>query len=160
EIDAGARNITVVTTGDTGIALPGGREQVTVAISNLISNAVSYSPDSTSVVVNARRVDDMVEIAVTDQGIGIPTAELDRIFERFYRVDPARHRSTGGTGLGLSIVKHVAATHGGDIRVWSVEGHGSTFTLVLPRAVEADGHTPTSHPTPPDTGDHQEGTVT
>lgn len=132
EIDAGARNITVVTSGDTGIALPGGREQVTVAISNLIANAVSYSPDSTSVVVNTRRVDDMVEIAVTDQGIGIPAAELDRIFERFYRVDPARHRSTGGTGLGLSIVKHVAATHGGDIRVWSVEGHGSTFTLSLP----------------------------
>ena len=76
----------------------------------------------------------MVEISVVDQGIGIPSGELDRIFERFYRVDPARHRSTGGTGLGLSIVKHVAATHGGEIRVWSVEGQGSTFTLTLPRA--------------------------
>ena len=75
----------------------------------------------------------MVDITVTDQGIGIPAAELDRIFERFYRVDPARHRSTGGTGLGLSIVKHVAATHGGEVRVWSVEGQGSTFTLSLPR---------------------------
>jgi len=70
---------------------------------------------------------------VVDQGIGIPTTEIDRIFERFYRVDPARHRSTGGTGLGLSIVKHVAATHGGEVRVWSVEGQGSTFTLTLPR---------------------------
>ena len=74
-----------------------------------------------------------VEISVTDQGIGIPADEIDRIFERFYRVDPARHRSTGGTGLGLSIVKHVAATHGGEVRVWSVEGQGSTFTLTLPR---------------------------
>ena len=70
---------------------------------------------------------------MTDQGIGIPASEIDRIFERFYRVDPARHRSTGGTGLGLSIVKHVAASHGGDVRVWSVEGQGSTFTLTLPR---------------------------
>ena len=75
----------------------------------------------------------MVDITVTDQGIGIPADELDRIFERFYRVDPARHRSTGGTGLGLSIVKHVAASHGGEVRVWSVEGQGSTFTLTLPR---------------------------
>ena len=75
----------------------------------------------------------MVEISVVDQGIGIPPDEIDRIFERFYRVDPARHRSTGGTGLGLSIVKHVAATHGGEVRVWSVEGQGSTFTLTLPR---------------------------
>jgi two-component system sensor histidine kinase SenX3 len=69
---------------------------------------------------------------VVDQGIGIPAGDIDRIFERFYRVDPARHRSTGGTGLGLSIVKHVAATHGGDISVWSVQGQGSTFTLTLP----------------------------
>ena len=75
----------------------------------------------------------MVDLTVTDQGIGIPPGEIDRIFERFYRVDPARHRSTGGTGLGLSIVKHVAASHGGDVRVWSVEGQGSTFTLTLPR---------------------------
>ena len=75
----------------------------------------------------------MVDLTVTDQGIGIPASEIDRIFERFYRVDPARHRSTGGTGLGLSIVKHVAASHGGEVRVWSVEGQGSTFTLSLPR---------------------------
>ena len=83
--------------------------------------------------VSAKGLPDVVEISVVDQGIGIPEREVDRIFERFYRVDPARHRSTGGTGLGLSIVKHVAATHGGDIRVWSVEGQGSTFTLTLPR---------------------------
>jgi two-component system sensor histidine kinase SenX3 len=87
------------------------------------------------VLVAVRGLEDSVEIAVTDQGIGIPANDLDRIFERFYRVDPARHRSTGGTGLGLSIVKHVAATHGGEIRVWSIEGQGSTFTLTLPRSV-------------------------
>jgi two-component system, OmpR family, sensor histidine kinase SenX3 len=81
----------------------------------------------------------MVEVSVVDQGIGIPADEIDRIFERFYRVDPARHRSTGGTGLGLSIVKHVAATHGGEVRVWSVEGQGSTFTLTLPRYFPARG---------------------
>jgi len=111
----------------------GNREQVTVAVSNLVANAVNYSPDRSSVLVATRAVDDVVEISVTDQGIGIPTGEIDRIFERFYRVDPARHRSTGGTGLGLSIVKHVAASHGGEVKVWSVEGQGSTFTLTLPR---------------------------
>ena len=86
-------------------------------------------------VVAARTDEMMVDLTVTDQGIGIPAGEIDRIFERFYRVDPARHRSTGGTGLGLSIVKHVAASHGGEVRVWSVEGQGSTFTLSLPRRV-------------------------
>jgi two-component system sensor histidine kinase SenX3 len=132
-IDAQARGISVVSSGERGLKVLGNREQVTVAISNLVANAVNYSPDRSSVLVATRAVDDFVEISVTDQGIGIPTTEIDRIFERFYRVDPARHRSTGGTGLGLSIVKHVAATHGGDIRVWSVEGQGSTFTLTLPR---------------------------
>ena len=89
----------------------------------------------------------MVEISVVDQGIGIPSQEIERIFERFYRVDPARHRSTGGTGLGLSIVKHVAATHGGEVRVWSVEGQGSTFTLTLPQHSDQriDQH-PDQHP--------------
>jgi two-component system sensor histidine kinase SenX3 len=132
-IDAQARAISVVSSGEKGLKVLGNREQVTVAVSNLVANAVNYSPDRSSVLVATRAVDDVVEISVTDQGIGIPTGEIDRIFERFYRVDPARHRSTGGTGLGLSIVKHVAATHGGDIRVWSVEGQGSTFTLTLPR---------------------------
>ena len=83
----------------------------------------------------------------SDQGIGIPTPRLDRIFERFYRVDPARHRATGGTGLGLSIVKHVAATHGGDVRVWTVEGQGSTFTLALPLASRQEtGPQPAARP--------------
>ena len=122
--------------------LLGNSEQVAVAVSNLVANAVAYSPEGSTVVVGATGHDLSVDISVTDQGIGIPASEIDRIFERFYRVDPARHRSTGGTGLGLSIVKHVAASHGGEVRVWSVEGQGSTFTLTLPRkpgfpAVEA-----------------------
>jgi two-component system sensor histidine kinase SenX3 len=131
--DAGAKDITLVANGTKGLSLLGNREQVAVAIGNLVANAIAYSPEGSSVVVSAKEADLSVDLSVTDQGIGIPAAEIDRIFERFYRVDPARHRSTGGTGLGLSIVKHVAASHGGDVRVWSVEGQGSTFTLTLPR---------------------------
>lgn len=132
-IDAEAKQITVVQDGDRGLVALGSTDQVAVAVGNLVANAVAYSPDGSTVVVSARTDDLMVEITVTDQGIGIPADELDRIFERFYRVDPARHRSTGGTGLGLSIVKHVAASHGGEVRVWSSPGHGSSFTLTLPR---------------------------
>jgi two-component system sensor histidine kinase SenX3 len=132
-IDANAKGISVVTGGTSGLKVFGSEEQVTAAVANLVANAVSYSEDDATVLVTTRAADGNVEISVVDQGIGIPTTEIDRIFERFYRVDPARHRSTGGTGLGLSIVKHVAATHGGEVRVWSVEGQGSTFTLTLPR---------------------------
>src|SRR5690349_3500304 len=82
---------------------------------------------------------DLIEIAVTDQGIGISEKDRERVFERFYRVDPARSRATGGTGLGLAIVKHVAASHGGEVTVWSSEGQGSTFTLRLPEAGSARG---------------------
>jgi two-component system, OmpR family, sensor histidine kinase SenX3 len=78
--------------------------------------------------------DGIVEIAVTDQGIGIPEEDLERVFERFYRIDPARSRHTGGSGLGLSIVKHVVQNHGGDVRVWSQPHSGSTFTIRLPEA--------------------------
>jgi two-component system, OmpR family, sensor histidine kinase SenX3 len=116
----------------------GDATQLVIALGNLIDNAVRHSPADTRVSVGVRRVDagssGLAEVSVADEGPGIPEDDLERIFERFYRVDPARHRSTGGTGLGLSIVKHVAATHGGEIRVWSVEGQGSTFTLTLPRA--------------------------
>ncbi|QIX25652.1 two-component sensor histidine kinase [Nocardioides sp. JQ2195] len=132
-IDAQSRGLSVIASGDKGLQVVGNAEQIAVAVGNLVANAVNYSPDRSAVLVSARANEDSVDIAVTDQGIGIPQDEIDRIFERFYRVDPARHRSTGGTGLGLSIVKHVAATHGGDIRVWSAEGQGSTFTLSLPR---------------------------
>jgi two-component system sensor histidine kinase SenX3 len=131
--DAAARDIDLVQSGNHGLVLLGNREQVAVAVSNLVANAVAYSPEGSSVVVSAAGHGAAVDISVTDRGIGIPAKELDRIFERFYRVDPARHRSTGGTGLGLSVVKHVAASHGGEVRVWSVEGQGSTFTLTLPR---------------------------
>ncbi len=137
-IDANDRDIKIVTGGVHGLKVFGNEEQVRAAVANLVANAVAYSGDHSTVLVSTKPStgtdDQMVEISVVDQGIGIPSGELDRIFERFYRVDPARHRSTGGTGLGLSIVKHVAATHGGEIRVWSVEGQGSTFTLTLPRA--------------------------
>jgi two-component system sensor histidine kinase SenX3 len=134
-IDAQAKGISVVRGGEEGLFLGGSKDQLTVAVSNLVANAVHYSREGAQVVVTARGLEETIEISVTDQGIGIPAGDLDRIFERFYRVDPARHRSTGGTGLGLSIVKHVAATHGGEIKVWSVEGQGSTFTLTLPRSV-------------------------
>jgi two-component system sensor histidine kinase SenX3 len=133
--DAAASGIELVRNGEEGQVLLGNREQVAVAVGNLVANAVAYSPAGSTVVVGAKAGESTVDITVTDQGIGIPAHEIDRIFERFYRVDPARHRSTGGTGLGLSIVKHVAASHGGDVRVWSVEGQGSTFTLTLPRKV-------------------------
>ncbi len=131
-MDAGAKDISVLVEDEPGITVLGNHEQVAAAVANLIANAVHYSDPGSKVLVTTKAVDGFVEISVVDQGIGIPKDEIDRIFERFYRVDPARHRSTGGTGLGLSIVKHVAATHGGDVRVWSVEGQGSTFTLTLP----------------------------
>ena len=110
----------------------GDEQQLVTALSNLISNAIKYSPTHTKVGVGSRRVDNMIEISVTDQGPGIPEGDIERIFERFYRVDPARSRDTGGTGLGLAIVKHVCANHGGECIVWSQVGQGSTFTLRFP----------------------------
>lgn len=133
--DANASGITLARDGQRDLVLLGNREQVALAVGNLVANAIAYSPEGSRVVVSAKAGESTVDLSVTDQGIGIPADEIDRIFERFYRVDPARHRSTGGTGLGLSIVKHVAASHGGDVHVWSVEGQGSTFTLTLPRKV-------------------------
>lgn len=119
----------------------GDDRQLVVALTNLITNAIKYSPEHTSVGVGARRIDDWIEISVTDQGAGISESDQIRIFERFYRVDPARSRETGGTGLGLSIVKHICANHGGDCIVWSREGQGSTFTLRIPAYL--NGHGPT-----------------
>ena len=101
-----------------------------------MTNAVNYSASGTHVGIGARRAGDAVEVTVTDQGEGIPAAEQERIFERFYRVDAARSRATGGTGLGLAIVKHVCANHGGRVTVWSQEGRGSTFTMTLPAAAD------------------------
>ncbi len=110
----------------------GDRGQLLTALRNLLTNAISYSAAGTRVSVTAREVDGIVEISVKDAGIGIPPHDLDRIFERFYRVDPARSRGTGGTGLGLAIVKHVCQNHGGECTVWSEVGTGSTFTLRIP----------------------------
>lgn len=104
------------------------------AIRNLVDNAIRYSPPGTRVSVGVERGDDLVSIAVVDSGIGICEEDQKRVFERFYRVDPARSRNTGGTGLGLSIVKHIASDHGGTVTLWSKPGRGSTFTLVLPEA--------------------------
>ncbi len=121
----------------------GSESQLAMALANLVDNAVAYSPRGTRVSLTARAVDDAagpgVEIGVSDQGIGIADTDLTRVFERFYRVDPARSRATGGTGLGLAIVKHVATNHGGSVSVWSAEGAGSTFTVRLPRVHPATG---------------------
>jgi two-component system sensor histidine kinase SenX3 len=129
---AASRRIRLQTTGERGLQVLGSERQLLMALGNLVVNAVTYSPDASRVVVGVRTAGEAVEISVVDQGIGIPPAEQERIFERFYRVDPARARATGGTGLGLAIVKHIAAVHGGEVSVWSVEGAGSTFTLRLP----------------------------
>ena len=126
------RSVEIATAVEPELLVHGDRGQLHAAVSNLVENAVAYSPEGSRVVVTAARADDDVRITVVDQGIGIPGEEIGRIFERFYRVDPARARTTGGTGLGLSIVKHVAASNGGKVEVWSEPGAGSTFTLVLP----------------------------
>ncbi|HUP70606.1 MAG TPA: ATP-binding protein [Acidimicrobiales bacterium] len=112
--------------------LVGDRRQLVSAFANLLENAVKYSGEGSEVSVRARTDGSTISLEVEDHGIGIPSRELDRIFERFYRVDRGRGRGTGGTGLGLSIVRHIATNHGGDVEVSSVEGEGSTFTLVLP----------------------------
>jgi two-component system sensor histidine kinase SenX3 len=116
----------------------GDRTLLITALSNLLENAVAYSPEGTPVSVRRRRQGDRVEISVTDRGIGIAPEHQQRVFERFFRVDPARSRATGGTGLGLAIVKHVAANHGGEVRLWSQPGVGSTFTLRVPAAPVED----------------------
>lgn len=131
-VSAEKRGIQIVAKGDKKARTLGDDALLRVMVGNLVSNAVNYSPDGGRVGVGVRADGDEAEISVTDQGIGIDAADIDRIFERFYRVDPARSRVTGGTGLGLSIVKHIAENHGGDVRVWSVPGQGSTFTVRVP----------------------------
>jgi two-component system sensor histidine kinase SenX3 len=129
---ATAKNIEMVVGGTGNLRVNGNRDHLVSALRNLLTNAIHYSHEGTRVAIGTRAVDDVVEISVVDQGIGIATSESERIFERFYRVDPARSRVTGGTGLGLSIVKHICVEHGGECNVWSQEGHGSTFTIRLP----------------------------
>jgi two-component system sensor histidine kinase SenX3 len=132
QITADSRNITVSHIEDSKDVVLGDRDQLIMAVHNLVENAINYSPENTKVSVTTVSESGIIDISVTDQGIGISESEQDRIFERFYRVDPARSRQTGGTGLGLSIVKHVAAKHGGEVKVWSVENVGSTFSIRLP----------------------------
>lgn len=140
-VDAENRDINLIVKTDPGLEVLGSEDQLAIAVGNLVENAVNYSPDGTRVAVTAQPIGDLVEITVRDQGVGIPSSDLERIFERFYRVDRARSRETGGTGLGLSIVKHISSIHGGDVRVWSVEGQGSTFTIRLPLRLDpATGH--------------------
>jgi two-component system, OmpR family, sensor histidine kinase SenX3 len=133
-IIARSRNIEIARAKKSKRRVIGDPGLLQVAVSNLIANAIKYSPDNTRVGVGIRTAKGFVEIAVTDQGVGIHEADLDRVFERFYRVDPARSRATGGTGLGLAIVKHIVGNHGGDVRVWSQPGKGSTFTIRIPEA--------------------------
>src|SRR5262249_28178140 len=111
------------------------RRQVTSAVTNLLDNAIKYSEQGTAVDVSTAVKGAAVVVTVRDAGIGIPSRDLQRIFERFYRVDQARSRDTGGTGLGLAIVRHIAQAHGGEVTVESVEGEGSTFRFTLPLAV-------------------------
>jgi two-component system sensor histidine kinase SenX3 len=129
---ADSRQITLTFQESKDATILGDRDQLTMAIHNLIENAVNYSPADTKVAISTNIQGGIITISVADQGIGIPEAEVERIFERFYRVDPARSRETGGTGLGLSIVKHIVTKHGGEISVWSSENVGSTFSIRLP----------------------------
>jgi len=142
---AGAANIELIRGDASDALIYGDRNQLLTAIRNLVSNAVHYSPADTRVALNCQVKQDLVEITVTDQGVGIAPSELDRIFERFYRVDQARSRSSGGTGLGLAIVKHVCQNHGGECIVWSEVGIGSTFTLRLPLYHPQAVQRPSSH---------------
>ncbi|HVQ50276.1 MAG TPA: ATP-binding protein, partial [Mycobacterium sp.] len=132
KVAADNSDIAVTTDAPTGFRVLGDQTLLVTAIANLVSNAIAYSPNGSSVSISRRRRGDNIEIAVTDRGIGIDGADQERVFERFFRVDKARSRATGGTGLGLAIVKHVAANHNGSIRLWSQPGTGSTFTLSIP----------------------------
>jgi len=135
---AAAKDIQLAVAAQPGLVVRGVEAQLATALTNLLANAVAYSPKGTTIAVGARARSGFAEIAVTDSGIGIPRSDRSRVFERFYRVDQSRASSTGGTGLGLAIVKHVASNHGGAVTVWSEEGLGSTFTLRIPLATDAD----------------------
>ncbi|HAQ59908.1 MAG TPA: two-component sensor histidine kinase, partial [Microbacterium sp.] len=141
-VQADSAGVGLLRGGDRGALVRGDPTMLIEAVGNLVANAIAYSPRGGRVGVGVRIQEKVVEIAVTDQGIGIVEADQQRIFERFYRADGARSRRTGGTGLGLAIVKHAVQRHGGEVRVWSQPGHGSTFTIRLPRAVAEDSDKP------------------
>lgn len=132
QFQADSKNIKLNMSVPEGLVVLGDAELLTMAMKNLVENAIVYSNADTQVGIGIREVDNFAEVTVTDNGLGIPLDQQERIFERFYRVDPSRSRETGGTGLGLSIVKHAAINHGGDVNVFSRVGLGSTFTLRLP----------------------------
>ncbi len=131
-VAARTADIDLTTDAPSGLVVSGDRGMLTTAVTNLVENAVHYSPPQSAVSVSRTVRGDRVEVAVTDRGIGIAPEHQQRVFERFFRADPARSRATGGTGLGLAVVKHVAAIHGGSVTLWSRVGVGSTFTLSLP----------------------------
>ena len=133
---ADLNNVEIAQVNEPDVKIVGDEYQLVMAIRNLLTNAITFSPASSRITVGAKLKDGVVEITVSDQGIGISLENQSRIFERFYRVDPARSRSTGGTGLGLAIVKHVCENHGGEVSVWSVPGQGSTFTVKFPQMEE------------------------
>ncbi len=133
---ADLHSIEIVQVKSPDVKIMGDEYQLVMAVRNLLSNAITFSPANSRITVGAKLKDGVVEITVSDQGIGISLENQSRIFERFYRVDPARSRSTGGTGLGLAIVKHVCENHGGEVSVWSVQGQGSTFRMKFPQMEE------------------------
>lgn len=147
-VAAESAGVELLVNAKSGAVVKGDKSSLVNAVHNLVRNAINYSnaPDRVGVGVVVR--DGRVEISVTDQGVGIPAGELGRIFERFYRGDPARTREKGGSGLGLSIVKHVVQNHRGEVRVWSHPGRGSTFTIKLDTVEPEDTQTkPTQIPT-------------
>jgi two-component system, OmpR family, sensor histidine kinase SenX3 len=133
---ADLHSIEIVQVKSPEVKIIGDEYQLVMAVRNLLSNAITFSPVNSRITVGAKLKDGVVELTVSDQGIGISLENQSRIFERFYRVDPARSRSTGGTGLGLAIVKHVCENHGGEVSVWSVQGQGSTFSMKFPQMEE------------------------
>jgi len=152
-IAAESAEITVARGGERGLFVRGDPQILTEAVSNLLANAIAYSPGGAQVGIGVREADGAVEIAVADHGIGIPEDDQQRVFERFYRADQARSRRTGGTGLGLAIVKHAVQRHGGSVELWSRPGRGSTFTIRLPLVAAADlGDTHTRKKKPKKTG--------
>jgi len=148
--EASSRDIAIHNRQPEALSVYGDYDQLMTAIRNLIDNAVTYSPDGSTVWVEVTKDEDVVLIAVGDQGAGIADDDRERIFERFYRVDSARSRATGGTGLGLSIVKHTVSNHGGEIMVESTVGEGSTFIIRLP-VLDPQAHEATTEGTEPNT---------
>ena len=139
---AAQREVSVIVARTTEVRVLGDRWQLADAVANLVQNAISYSDERARVTISLAVAGERAEVKVSDNGIGIRPEDQERVFERFFRVDYGRSRESGGTGLGLSIVRHIAVSHGGDIRVWSRPGQGSTFTLSLPAYLGAPDDDP------------------